>query len=327
MELPGLASLDGLATIGLRGRVDLRPTLLRVLTDLYVQKLQHTADEERHYTELALRLLDSVDVPTRAAVAARLGRHLSPPRRVIEHLLKDLPEVVAALAPQRVVQSAASVAMAATPIKQPAPTAEASARRAQASPDDLDPAMASDLNEQFFAANEHERRLILLNFHIVVPVGTGHVVIARDPAVGPRLEAAALSHNREEFAKHLAKALQVPHDQARRIAADNLGEPITVAIKALGIARELVYRILMFANPAVGHSIERVHALAALYDEMTLPAAEGMIAIWQALDNKRSMAKHQPLFWHDEHSPARAAVATPRQPHAPVLPSQRRVAL
>ena len=33
--------------------------------------------------------------------------------------------------------------------------------------------------------------------------------------------------------------------------------------------RDVLYRILMFVNPAVGHSVERVHALAALYDEMT----------------------------------------------------------
>ncbi|HYP10212.1 MAG TPA: DUF2336 domain-containing protein, partial [Xanthobacteraceae bacterium] len=34
----------------------MRPTLLRVLTELYVQRPTHTADEEHHYTELALRL-------------------------------------------------------------------------------------------------------------------------------------------------------------------------------------------------------------------------------------------------------------------------------
>src|ERR1700686_2783039 len=97
MKTPTLSSLNGLADIGLRSGVDMRPTLLRVLTDLYVQKLTHTPDEERHYTELALRLLDAVDVPTRAAVAARLVRHLSPPVRVMQHLAVDLPDVAAAV--------------------------------------------------------------------------------------------------------------------------------------------------------------------------------------------------------------------------------------
>ena len=71
MDVP---NLDSLTDIGLRGGVDMRPTLLRVLTDLYTHKLAHTPEEERHYTELAMRLLDSVDAQTRASVAARLAR-------------------------------------------------------------------------------------------------------------------------------------------------------------------------------------------------------------------------------------------------------------
>ena len=63
---PKLEGLDGLAR---RDGVDIRPTLVRVLTDLYVQKPAHSAEEERHYTELALRLIDSVDLPTRVVVA------------------------------------------------------------------------------------------------------------------------------------------------------------------------------------------------------------------------------------------------------------------
>src|SRR5277367_5984673 len=95
MESPSLSSLDNLTSLGLRRGVDMRPTLLRILTDLYVQKLTHTPDEERHYTELALRLLEAVDMPTRAAVAARLARHLSPPLRVIQRLAADLPDIAA----------------------------------------------------------------------------------------------------------------------------------------------------------------------------------------------------------------------------------------
>src|ERR1700744_2375522 len=93
MKTPTLPSLNGLADIGLRSGVDMRPTLIRVLTDLYVQKLAHTADEEQHYTELALRLLAGADVPTRAAVATRLARHLAPPARVVQYLVNDFPEV------------------------------------------------------------------------------------------------------------------------------------------------------------------------------------------------------------------------------------------
>src|ERR1041385_9124389 len=63
--------LEGLDSLARRDGVDTRPTLLRVLTDLYIQKPTHTSEEERHYTELALRLIDSVDLQTRATVAKR----------------------------------------------------------------------------------------------------------------------------------------------------------------------------------------------------------------------------------------------------------------
>ena len=40
---------DGLLTLSRREGVDIKPTLLRVLTDLYVQASTHSADEERQF--------------------------------------------------------------------------------------------------------------------------------------------------------------------------------------------------------------------------------------------------------------------------------------
>jgi len=51
--------------------VDIRPTLLRAMIDLYVQKPTHTEQEEQHFTKLALRLIDLVDAKTRIIVATR----------------------------------------------------------------------------------------------------------------------------------------------------------------------------------------------------------------------------------------------------------------
>jgi hypothetical protein len=333
MESPTLASLEGLTGLGLRREVDMRPTLLRVLTDLYVQKLSHTPEEERYYTELALRLLDAVDVPTRAVVAARLARHLSPPLRIIQRLAKDLPDVAAPLRAHRLLEPAGKVeAPAQSPVAAPAPTAPASTGRAHDSGGSEKTSsmigydIASELNEQFFAAAAHERRLILLNLEVVAPISSGRVSITRDALVGQRLEGAALARNRDEFAKHLAQSLHITREQALRIAGDDLGEPIVAATKALNMPREVVYRILMFVNTAIGHSVERVHALAALYDEMTLPAAEHMVMIWQALlKDKRTAGGHRPLLWDDEaRSRAHPAAATAQR--APALPgaNQRR---
>jgi hypothetical protein len=329
MKTPTLSSLNGLADIGLRSGVDMRPTLIRVLTDLYVQKLSHTPDEERHYTELALRLLDGVDAPTRAAVAARLAKHLSPPLRVIQFLVNDLPEIAATLRGHALLQPLAQPAEPAPPVAI-APAVEHTAL-IESPPEEepiehepvtdlrgtMDATIAGELNDAFFTATEHERRLILLNLHVAAPMSPGQVVVLRDPGIGQRLEAAALGNHREDLVKQLAEALRIPGDQARRIVRDDQGESIVVAVKALGISRDVVYRLLMFVNPAVGHSVERVHALATLYDEMTAQAAEGMVAIWQALRSEtRTAAKHQPLLWNDERSRARPAAATARRPLA-----------
>src|SRR5947209_4426243 len=85
--------LEGLDSLARRDGVDIRPTLVRVLTDLYVQKPTHSSEEERHYTELALRLIDSVDLATRATIAKKLGAYVGAPHAVVRRLARDVIEV------------------------------------------------------------------------------------------------------------------------------------------------------------------------------------------------------------------------------------------
>ena len=79
-------SLDGLFDLACRDGVDIRPTLLRVLTDLYVQKPVHSAEEEAQYVELAGRLIEAVDAATRATVAARLAGYAAAPAPILRAL-------------------------------------------------------------------------------------------------------------------------------------------------------------------------------------------------------------------------------------------------
>ncbi len=60
MKFSAYPPLDGLVDLACRDGVDIRPTLLRVLTDLYVQKPTHSADEETQYVELALGLIEGL---------------------------------------------------------------------------------------------------------------------------------------------------------------------------------------------------------------------------------------------------------------------------
>jgi hypothetical protein len=328
MEARDIFGLEALTELGSRDGYDMRPTLLRVLTDLYVHRSNHTTAEERHYTELALRLLEAVDVQTRVAVAQRLARYASPPLRVMQWLLRDLPRVAGELRAHPLLHPAAPTGAVA-----PSPAAGALAETAAAPREDLaaevprviDPATAGKLNELFFAASAGERRLILLNLHTVAPIAATRVRVVRDPSLVRQLETAALARKREDFALHLARALYISRQQARRIAADDLGEPVVAAAKALGIPHHVLYRMLMFLNPVVGHSVARVHALAALFDEMPLPAAQSMVVIWQALRQEERMpAKHRPLAWDDAaRRHARPGAALQHAPLAPRISNRR----
>src|ERR1700692_498544 len=83
---PLFPGFDGLMTLSRREGVDIRPTLRRVLTDLYVQANAHSADEERQFVELTSRLIDEVDDATRAAVRARLAIYPGTPTEVATRL-------------------------------------------------------------------------------------------------------------------------------------------------------------------------------------------------------------------------------------------------
>ena len=86
MKSSAYPPLDGLVDLACRDGVDIRPTLLRVLTDLYVQKPTHSAEEETQYVELALGLIEAVDAPTRAAVVASLSAYPAAPAAILRKL-------------------------------------------------------------------------------------------------------------------------------------------------------------------------------------------------------------------------------------------------
>ena len=124
--------LDSLVDLACRDGVDIRPTLLRVLTDLYVQKPAHSAEEETQYVELARGLIDAVDAATLVIVAARLSAYPAAPTAILGRL----------------------VSPSSPPAAQPLARTEAK------------PTARNDLVELFFAANTEERCLILTNLDI-----------------------------------------------------------------------------------------------------------------------------------------------------------------
>ena len=293
---PLYSPLDSLVDLACRDGVDIRPTLLRVITDLYVQKPTHTAEEVTQYVELALGLVGAVDAATRAAVLARLSNYGAAPVAVLHRLMALCPEAAAA---------GLTTAPTAAPVDEP-PAAKAPAQ---------------DLAELFFSAGSEERHLILINLDA-----------AAEPALPPparpaidvirALEDSALLHNPVEFSRLLEGGLGVARALAERIVEDSSGEGIVVAAKALGMEADALQRILLLLNPAIGQSIPQVFRLARLFEDITRAAAERMVMIWRRTA-ERPRPKHAPVYWDDEQSSARVR-ATPGRHHAARPGSEQR---
>ena len=276
-KISAFPHLDGLFDLACRSGIDVRPTLLRVLTDLYVQKSTHTAEEEAQYVELAQRLIETVDAPSRAAVAARLAAYPAAPAVIFDRLA----ELIGAS-------------------RLPSTHAANSAAEVQ----------ASDLLDAFFSATSDERRLILAHLDATEAARSRH-----SPPPAPetcrRLEAAALERNGAEFTRLIENALVVPRTLAERIVTDPAGEPLLVAVRALGMTQDTVQRILLFLNPVIGHSVQRVYELSNLYEEFSAKAADAMIDMWRGRSTRRQGA-HQSVHYDDEQRSARASSSTSR---------------
>lgn len=255
---PGLDSLVGLARHG----VDVKPTLLRVLTDLYVQKSTHSHDEECQYVELALRLIDAVDAETRATVARRLANYPNAPQEILSRLRSESLPPGGQAKPARPPTAALDETLPASPGTEET-VAEAAA-----------------LTDRFFAADSQGRLHILAALDAQGPLEfTATPVPTAD--VTHQFEASALAGRPSEFIRALEHALGVTRTLAETIVNDPSGEPLLVAARALAIPIDVLQRILLFVNPAIGHSVRRVYALTALYDTISPAGALRLVATWR----------------------------------------------
>jgi uncharacterized protein (DUF2336 family) len=300
IEVPTHPNLNGLVELANRDGVDIRPTLLRVMTDLYVQKPVHSEQEEQHFTELALRLIDLVDAKTRAIIAAKVAGYPTAPAAVRHRLLKEHIALNEFAAQQK----------AEPPVPQQAKSADHSIAAAYAA--------ADELSELFFTADAEERRLILLNLPYAPIVPAAPIAPAIALETTHRLEAAALGHNSELFARELERALAISRDQARRIMGDASGEPIVVAAVALGMQAAVLQRILLCINPAISQSVQRVYELSLLHEETEPGTALRLVAIWQAVcRGERKLAarrkpSHQTHYWQDDSRKPEMPAARPK---------------
>jgi hypothetical protein len=283
--------------------IDLRTSLLRVLTHLYLQRPTHSSEDEHYYTELALRLIDAADISERTALATRLAPYPSAPRAVIKRLARDVIEVAApilkespcltaddleAIAEQQGADHAAVIALRSLPA---ASTAQAAAFA------DAAQTGACELSELFYAADAAERRLILINLDYALLIPAQQLAAIQRGDIW-RLEAAALQHNTETLVGELGRTLRVSRAQARRIVNDEMGEPMVVAAKAVELPAETLKRVLLFMTPWAGRSVDRIYELAELYTEISVGAACRLISIWRDADSaENSHVHYEPVAW------------------------------
>ena len=325
---PLFPSFDGLMSLSRHEGVDIRPTLLRVLTDLYVQAAKHTEAERRQFSELASRLIDAVDDATRAAVRAKLS------------VCSDTPELIAAklgLAPPRV------EAPDLTPADQPPTLSNPEPANPDPATHDPDPAImttankilparlamrpadAAEIERMFAAAKGLERVRILQNLDSSPLLPAVRPGPRRSQRAVETLEMAAYACDTESFALELSSALLLPMKAAERIVADATGEPIACACKAVGMDDETFQRVLLFLKPAVGASVMEVFRLARLYAVLSERASLIMVSVWRGATVAHAQARFSATLYDDERRRARATSTSRSQAAArPALPEQNR---
>jgi hypothetical protein len=298
--------LNGLVKLSDRNGVDIRPTLLRVVTDLYLQQPTHTEEESQRYERLALKLIEHVDATTRAVIAQKIAGYPNAPATVRQRLLKESIKVNA---PEEATKAGVDkTAPAKTKPTTTAPAAQPETKPAASG----GKAAADELSELFFESNAEERRLILLNLPYAPITPAEPIEPAAAQSSIEQLEAAALNHRIETFARELERVLSISRALAHRMVVDPSGEPIVIAASALGMPAAVLQRILLCINPVISQSVQRVYDLALLHEDLKAASALRMIAIWQAVGR----AEKKPV--------ATPPAAAPREPHPTI--AERRAA-
>ncbi|WP_407184306.1 DUF2336 domain-containing protein [Bradyrhizobium centrosematis] len=295
---------DGLMSLSRREGVDVRPTLLRVLTDLYVQTRIHSDDEQRQFTELATRLIDQVDDATRAAIKAKLAIYPQTPVPVLQKL-----GLVAAQEGRRVplAREIPTSASSPAPVRTPSDAEQRIATNMAMQPKD-----AAEIHDMFFGAGASERALILHNLAQTPLKAAPRIPTVRAKRAIQILEMAAIAGDVENFTLELGDSLILPSRVAAQIVDDAGGEALAVAARALDMPSPNFQRILLFFKPAIGTSVNEVYRLSRLYDRLSDRSALVMLAAWRGSTLAVTRAKYQPSLHDGERQRARAGASQTR---------------
>ncbi|MDP2801350.1 MAG: hypothetical protein Q8O26_05645 [Phreatobacter sp.] len=347
-RLPSVQRLIGLAR---SNGIDVRPTLLRIIVDQFVAETHHSAAEVTRFGELVVNLLPKASEADRILVAAKLARHRQTPAVVARRLAADTgvvarlvlthcralsdddlflavrsgdPLKALAVAEREDIGLAALVAL--EDMEDPVVKAALAARIGRSPVPSREPLMGPpvDIGRRFLAAATAQRETMLAELALsqpALPPGLGPRGAAKGQGQGQgqEIEVAALSRREGALAEAIGRTFGLDRATAARIADDTGGELLVVSARALDLGREATTRILLFSHEAIGTSVERIYALAALYDAVPRGVAVTLVRAWQEaapLAPPVRTVRHQPALApdaSDRMGARQAASPAPRQ--------------
>ncbi len=294
---------------------DVTSRLLLALTALYMQRSNHTAEEQRQFTELVLGLIDKAGPAARAAVAARLRNHPDAPDAVVSRLGAGVPEshsVAGEAVGESIEDGGADDEEPPSPNIQtvpPDPDPESdpaiadlllpdqngaggdAAGRAEETPESksasqepipaaaAEGALTVEYGQAFFAASSAERMRMLSE---ISREGATKAAGGGGRRFHVRIDSAPWHGRTGAFVRDFARLLDAPESLCERILNDPAGEPMVVAARATGMPAAMLQRILLLASPAAYHSVQRVYELTELFHALDAGAARALLAAWRS---------------------------------------------
>ena len=368
-----LLGLEGLVALGKNGGLNMKPILLRVITDQFVAKAHHPASDVRQYEELALQLIPETDVASAAGVAKRLGGHPDAPASVIDKLLDKAPDCAAAIFASgasvdrlKLIERAEwgsleeAIAIAGRQ-NLDAKTAAALARRQESevlcalAANDTAPFdahtlsfllqrgrtdralgqvllsradLSIDKSPLFLLANSQQRADMLAAARRLEPGIRGGTERAPQRDLNALADLAA-AQKWGLFAIEFAMRLGCDPRGVQEIIRDKSGEPLAVALAALGMEPADAARIFLSSEPDISHSVDRIRMLTRVTSELSVNAARRLLSamLGQTLPTDRSRHRR-----HEQATDIASLIgrenalrraAAPHQPRPATMPARR----
>jgi hypothetical protein len=322
----GFAKLDGLLRLSQSEGVDIRQSLLRVLTDLYVQAASQPREKEQQFVELAMRLIPEVDSKTRLVVAQKLRSYSLTPPVLLNLLANEIDQIARTPTASPVPQmqgSPETPAITQTVERKEWPELPAYRSGTSTSASVRPGTDALAVGELFLRADSSMRQELLTTLDNQraarsalppsIPAGTID-----------RLEAAALARDPGAFARHLQQGLGISGRLATRIVEDEFGDCLLLVAKVMSVPPRIVARIVMFLNPLIGESVTHFYRLINAYEDISLNAAQQVVASWREAASGTATSRYQPLYAPDSETGSATARAGVRGTAAAATPIRDR---